>query len=176
MPPGRKVPHDVPDSEFEIPLDTLILAISQHSVLDFFGDEQPALTGRGYIDVDPFTFETSIPGIYAGGDVAGDGPSSIVKAASEGKAVAAAIIAAGEPTAPPDDEEPAPVDLHEMVIKRARRRVPRAHRARAARGHATGSSRRCWATPPSRPWPRRAAASTATRSAACAWGSAPTWR
>ena len=41
---GRKIPHDVPDSEFSIPLDTLILAISQHSVLDFFGDEPPALT------------------------------------------------------------------------------------------------------------------------------------
>ena len=36
---GRKIPFDVPDSEFEIPLDTLILAISQHSVLDFFGDD-----------------------------------------------------------------------------------------------------------------------------------------
>ncbi len=38
---GRKIPHDVADSEFEVPLDTLILAISQHSVLDFFGDEVP---------------------------------------------------------------------------------------------------------------------------------------
>ena len=118
---GRKVPHDVPDSEFEIPLDTLILAISQHSVLDFFGDAPPALTGRGYIDVDPFTFETSLPGIYAGGDVAGGGPSSIVKAASEGRAVAEAIIAAqgGAPAEPA--AEPARVHLGEMIVKRARR-------------------------------------------------------
>ena len=34
-PAGRKVPVDVPDSGFEIPLDTLILAISQHALLDF---------------------------------------------------------------------------------------------------------------------------------------------
>ena len=123
---GRKIPHDVPDSEFEIPLDTLILAISQHSVLDFFGDESPALTKRGYIEVDPFTFESSIPGVYAGGDVAADGPSSIVKAAADGKAVAAAIIAAhGEAPAVPE-EESVQVDLHEMTIRRARReyRVP----------------------------------------------------
>ena len=79
---GRKIPHDVPDSEFEIPLDTLILAISQHSLFDFFDDETPDLTPRGYIVVDAVTFETSIPGVYAGGDDAADGPSSIVKAAT----------------------------------------------------------------------------------------------
>ena len=87
---GRKVPLDVPDSEFEIELDTLILAISQHSMLDFFGDSVPEVSSRGYIRVDPATFESSIPGIYAGGDVAADGPSSIVHAAADGKAAAAA--------------------------------------------------------------------------------------
>jgi putative selenate reductase len=123
---GRKIPHDVADSEFEIPLDTLILAISQHSVLDFFSDEQPALTKRGYIEVDPFTFESSIPGLYAGGDVAADGPSSIVKAAADGKAVAAAIIAAQDETPITTEETPVRVDLHEMVVRRSRReyRVP----------------------------------------------------
>ncbi|MGD8685105.1 MAG: FAD-dependent oxidoreductase, partial [Chloroflexota bacterium] len=35
---GRKIPFDVPDSEFEFPLDTLVLAISQHALLDFFGE------------------------------------------------------------------------------------------------------------------------------------------
>ena len=90
---GRKVPHDVPGSEFEIGLDTLILAISQHPVLDFFGDRAPDLTPAGFIAVDPETFETSIPGVYAGGDVADRGPASIVKAAADGKRVAAAIAA-----------------------------------------------------------------------------------
>ena len=123
---GRKIPHDVPDSQFEIPLDTLILAISQHSVVDFFGDEPPALTTRGYIEVDPFTFESSIAGVYAGGDVAGAGPSSIVKAAADGKTVAAAIIAAYGQASPAPGEEPVRVDLHEMTVRRARReyRVP----------------------------------------------------
>jgi putative selenate reductase len=124
---GRKVPVDVPDSAFEIELDTLILAISQHSVLDFFGDEVPALTRGGYIDVDPFTFATSIPGVYAGGDVALDGPSSIVKAAADGKAVAQAISAAlkSEPATPPSPSHE-PVDLAAMIQRRARReyRVP----------------------------------------------------
>ncbi len=124
---GRKVPHDVPDSEYEIPLDTLILAISQHSLLDFFGDDPPSLTSRGYIEVDPITFESTIPGLYAGGDVAADGPSSIVKAAADGKAAAAAIIEAttgsyiGEAI-----EMPTTDDLADLVMRRARReyRVP----------------------------------------------------
>jgi NADPH-dependent glutamate synthase beta subunit-like oxidoreductase len=123
---GRKIPFDVPGSEFEIELDTLILAISQHSVLDFFGDNPPALTSRGYIEVDPDTFESSIAGVYAGGDVAAHGPSSIVKAAADGKRVAAAITAKhGSVRVMPVAEE-RPVDLQEMVVRRARReyRVP----------------------------------------------------
>jgi NADPH-dependent glutamate synthase beta subunit-like oxidoreductase len=124
---GRKIPYDVPDSAFEIPLDTLILAISQHSLLDFFGDTPPELTPRGYIHVDPVTFESSIPGVYAGGDVAAHGPSSIVKAAADGKAVAAAILAA---VARAPEAVEAGVshidDMAGLVIRRARReyRVP----------------------------------------------------
>ena len=128
---GRKIPFDVPDSDFELELDTLILAISQHSLLDFFGDVVPELTDRGYISVDPVTFESSVPGVYAGGDVAAEGPSSIVKAAADGKAVAAAIIeaASGRVTEPPATWKALEVDLHDMVARRSRReyRVPVRH-------------------------------------------------
>ncbi len=127
---GRKVPHEVPDSEFEIPLDTLILAISQHSVLGFFGDAMPALTDRGYIEVDPVTLESTLAGVYAGGDVAADGPSSIVKASADGKRVADAIISRGSQAPPPSsngDEED--FDLAALLQRRARRewRVPVTH-------------------------------------------------
>jgi NADPH-dependent glutamate synthase beta subunit-like oxidoreductase len=128
---GRKIPFDVPDSEFEIPLDTLILAISQHSLLDFFGDQPPELTDRGYIAVHPETLECSVAGVYAGGDVAAHGPSSIVKAAADGKRAAAAIIAAatGRVVPVPDTWKALDVDLNEMVQRRARRRyrVPVRH-------------------------------------------------
>ena len=127
---GRKVPEDVAGSEFEIGLDTLILAISQHAVLDFFGDRAPKLTPAGYIAVDPSTFESSVPGVYAGGDVADRGPASIVKAAADGKRVAAAIAASlgvaadGSPAVPTaDGVRP---DLQDLIVRRARReyRVP----------------------------------------------------
>jgi NADPH-dependent glutamate synthase beta subunit-like oxidoreductase len=136
---GRKIPFDVPDSQFEIELDTLILAISQYSLLDFFGDDQPELNKRGYIEVDPITFESSLPGVYAGGDVAADGPSSIVKAAADGKAVAAAIIEAAGGTAVPMPVtwKPLELDLKDMVKRRARReyRVPVRHSPLNARGN-----------------------------------------
>ena len=123
---GRKVPHDVPGSDFEIGLDTLILAISQHPVLDVFGEKVPALTPAGFIAVDPETLETSIPGVYTGGDVADRGPASIVRAAADGKRVATAIAAAlGSPGPRPVVEDALP-DVQSLVVLRARReyRVP----------------------------------------------------
>ncbi len=119
---GRRIPFNVPDSDFDIELDTLLLAISQQSVLDFFGDDVPELTRWGSIDVDPDTHESSIPGIYAGGDVAAGGPSSVVKAAADGKRIAAAIIAkhAGDGAAVAGPA-PAAVDVQEMMLRRARR-------------------------------------------------------
>ncbi|MEA2000822.1 MAG: FAD-dependent oxidoreductase [Actinomycetota bacterium] len=128
---GRKIPFDIPDSQFEVELDTLILAISQHSLLDFFGDQEPELTKRGYLVVKPDTFETTLPGVYAGGDVAADGPSSIVKAAADGKSVAAAIInaATGTPVPTPETWKPLNVNLSEMMQRRSHReyRVPVRH-------------------------------------------------
>jgi len=126
---NRKIPFEVPDSgfapEFDVPLDTLILAISQHAILDFF-DEEPIATNQwGYITTDPVTFETSVPGVYAGGDVVNDGPSSIVEAAADGSAIARAIL-----DKQPTDIQVLPAfDTTELLLKRSRRqwRVPVPH-------------------------------------------------
>ncbi len=120
---GRKVPREVTGSEFEIPLDTLIMAISQHAVLDFFDEEAVRLNENGYIDVDPHTFETSVPGIYAGGDVANEGPASIVKAAAAGKAIAQHIL----------DRKPSVSGAHRLVAadEIARRRAEKKRRVAA---------------------------------------------
>jgi putative selenate reductase len=123
---GRKIPFEVPDSRFEVPCDTMLLAISQHSVLDFFGDEQPRLTERGYLETDPETLETSVPGVYAAGDVAAHGPSSIVQAAADGKRAAAAVLQQALP-GPPSHRPPA--DVPALLARRAHRawRVPVRH-------------------------------------------------
>jgi len=124
---GRKIPHEVPGSDIDVPLDTLILAISQHAILDFFDEEPVAVNRLGYIEADPVTFETSVPGIYAGGDVVNRGPSSIVEAAADGKAIARAILGRGaDPSAPAGAKQFDPADL---LARRSHRewRVPIPH-------------------------------------------------
>ena len=126
---GRKIPHEVSDFDFEVPLDTLILAISQHAILDFFDHEPVAVNKRGYIEVDPVTFETSIPGVYAGGDVVNDGPSSIVEAAADGKAIAKSIL--GRHGSDAESAEVGTFDTADLLRRRSRRewRIPVPHSA-----------------------------------------------
>jgi putative selenate reductase len=65
--------------------------------------------------------------VYAGGDVVNDGPSSIVEAAADGKAIARAIL--NQPTS---DTQPAqPFDTAELLLRRSSRqwRVPVPHTA-----------------------------------------------
>ncbi len=124
---GRKIPHEVPGSDFEIPVDTLILAISQHAVLDFFDEEAVAVNQWGYIEANPETFETSVPGVYAGGDVVNEGPSSIVEATADGKAIAASILGRTVPHA----QAVTAFDTAGLIRKRSIRqwRVPVPHTA-----------------------------------------------
>ncbi len=121
---GRKIPYEIPDSEFDVPLDTLILAISQHAMLDFFDQEPIEVNDRGYIKVDPVTFETSVAGIYAGGDVVNDGPSTVVQAAAAGKAIADDIL--GRRPSERNSAKPVPVDTTALLRRRSQkeRRVP----------------------------------------------------
>jgi putative selenate reductase len=126
---GRRIPHETSDADFEVPLDTLILAISQNAVLDFLSNEPIAINDSGYIEVDPVTFETSLPGVFAGGDVANDGPSSIVKAAAAGKAIADSIL--DRRSSATESTPVAPFDPAPLLRRRSRRewRVPAAHTA-----------------------------------------------
>jgi len=132
---GRKVPYDLhhshPNAEFEVAMDTLILAISQHAILDFFDEEPVAINRHGYIEADPVTFETSVPGVYAGGDVVNDGPSSIVEAAADGKAIASSILqqVGLEHSRPGKVSISEPCDTADLLHRRSHRewRIPIPH-------------------------------------------------
>jgi putative selenate reductase len=119
---GRRRPEPIPGAERLVELDTLIVAIGQRPDLSLFGDEKVELNASGYLEVDPLTLETSIPGVYAGGDIIDDGPSNIVKACGDGRIIADAIIARHK-DAP---EKPGPVkewpsfDYTELLRRRAR--------------------------------------------------------
>lgn len=86
---GRPVPVNIPGSEFVIPTECIVKAI---------GQERPRLasllnleTERGFIRVDS-DFETSLAGVYAGGDcIRAKGSASTVMAVQDGKLAAAAI-------------------------------------------------------------------------------------
>jgi putative selenate reductase len=119
---GRRRPEQVPGARRDVELDTLIIAIGQRPDLTLFGNESIRLNAAGYVDVDPRTLETSTPNIYAGGDIVGDGPSTIVKACGDGRIIAEAIIDRHRG----GTEKPAHVpkwplfDRHELLRRRAR--------------------------------------------------------
>ena len=69
--------------------DTVILAIGQAPDLSFLGKEIDVLGGRA-IAVDPMTMETSLPGVFAGGDAV-SGPATVIEAIAAGKIAAASI-------------------------------------------------------------------------------------
>lgn len=84
---SRPVPVEVPNSDFEIDADTVVIAIGQQIHADFVRFFER--TKQGFIKVDE-TFRTSLPGIYAGGDaIAGEG--TIVQSVGHGKQAAHAM-------------------------------------------------------------------------------------
>ena len=88
---GRPRPVPIPGSEFRIDADMVIPAISQAPDLSFLSDKDGIKTARsGNIEADPLTLETSIPGIFAGGDLV-TGPQTYIDAMASGRKAAVSI-------------------------------------------------------------------------------------
>ena len=98
---GRRRPEPIPGSEFEIPCDMVVVAIGTRS--------NPLLTATapdlevnqwGYIEIDE-TGMTSMPGVFAGGDIV-RGAATVILAMGDGKRAAGAIdrYLRGEPPEP----------------------------------------------------------------------------
>jgi len=86
---GRKKP--VPTGVFEeIPCDTVVLAVGERVDSGCLVENNMELTRDGRIVIDPFTFQTSDPQIYAGGDAV-SGPSTAAEAMGMAKKAAAAM-------------------------------------------------------------------------------------
>jgi len=88
---GRRRPIPIEGSEFTLECDFAISAIGQ--VVDLDGlekDERLAVTRWNSIEVDENTFETSIPGVFSGGDVV-TGPAVAIDAIAHGKKAAESI-------------------------------------------------------------------------------------
>jgi NADH-quinone oxidoreductase subunit F len=85
---GRRKPVPVKGSEFDVQLDTLIVAISEEP--EPAGLEGLSLSSWGTIRINEESFITNRDGVFAGGDVV-NGPSTVIAAIAVGKQAAAMI-------------------------------------------------------------------------------------
>lgn len=87
---GRRRPNPVAGSEFEIPVDTVIMAIGTGANPLLTGSTKGLDLNRGYIVADAETGKTSIAGVYAGGDIV-TGAATVISAMGAGRKAAKAI-------------------------------------------------------------------------------------
>jgi glutamate synthase (NADPH/NADH) small chain len=103
---GRRRPEPVPGSEFEIPCDMLVVAIGTRSN-PLLTQTAPDLVVNkyGYIETDEHGM-TSMPGVFAGGDIV-RGAATVILAMGDGKGAASAIDSYLGGVWPPASPEPA---------------------------------------------------------------------
>jgi len=88
---GRRSPVAIPGSEFTLDVDTVVVAVGNASnPLIPSTTDGLEVNARGNIVVDPATNMTSIPGVFAGGDIV-LGAATVILAMGEGRRAAAAI-------------------------------------------------------------------------------------
>ena len=86
---GRRRPIPVKGSEFDIAIDSLIVAIGQ-SVDKTTLPNEVEYTDWGTVSIDALTRQTNLKGVFAGGDVV-TGPDSVIGVISDGKEAAISI-------------------------------------------------------------------------------------
>ncbi|MBN2026691.1 MAG: NADPH-dependent glutamate synthase [Actinobacteria bacterium] len=88
---GRRRPVPIKGSEFELEVDLVVMAIgTRANPLLPSSIPELKLNKWGYIDADPETGQTSIPNIFAGGDIV-TGSATVIEAMGAGKNSARAI-------------------------------------------------------------------------------------
>lgn len=115
---GRRQPVPVDGGIIEFPVDSVIPAVSQYSDLPFVRPDEIEMTRWGTFVVESKTCQTTMPGVFAGGDVV-RGSDIVITAIADGKKAAQAIdqylggngvLNKGEPI-----EIPAAVDDDELI-------------------------------------------------------------
>ena len=88
---GRRRYMPIKESRFSMYCDSIIAAIGQTPDTSFLEENKEIhLSKSGYISVNETTLETSVPGIFAGGDAV-TGPKSVIDALAAGKKAAISI-------------------------------------------------------------------------------------
>ena len=88
---GRRRPIPIDGSEFEIDIDLLIPAVSQSPDISFLPEQIGLEISRwDRLAVNPETFETNAPGIFAGGDFV-TGPRDVIRVIADGRRAALSV-------------------------------------------------------------------------------------
>jgi len=121
---GRRRPEPVEGSEFEIPCDMLVVAIGTRSN-PLLTQTAPDLVVNqwGYITTDEHGM-TSMPGVFAGGDIV-RGAATVILAMGDGKKAASAIDSYLQGVWPPVEPEPAPASAERKAHPRPASAEPR---------------------------------------------------
>jgi putative selenate reductase len=119
---GRPRPLKIDDSEFEMPVDSVIAAIGQQTSLDFFPEP--------YLKIDPATQETEVQNVFAGGDAV-RGASTLIKAIADGKGAAESIKGRALEAF---DMKPQAVTKHSDPVDLMKRKARRIHVAAIPNG------------------------------------------
>ncbi|MBN2449956.1 MAG: FAD-dependent oxidoreductase, partial [Lentisphaeria bacterium] len=136
---GRRTPVPMPGTEFRTALDTLIVAVGEKPASECLHAMGLETDRNGRAKVNPRSLQTSLPGVFAGGDLV-TGPNTVVDAIAAGKKAVESIDRhlRGEAPAPP-----ASPHLPDVFVQRLE--VPEQEAAQARRQ-----------TPPVLPVPARA--------------------
>jgi indolepyruvate ferredoxin oxidoreductase, alpha subunit len=102
---GRKQPRPVRGSQFNLETDLIIAAVGEKADLEQLiqNDDAPDLQGD-LVKVDRQTLETSIAGLFAGGDAV-SGPATVVEAMAAGRQAAISIQRFLEGKSLPEDRQ-----------------------------------------------------------------------
>jgi len=89
---GRRAPVELPGTNFEIPIDTVIYALGTRAN-PIIARSTPGLRTNkwGYIEVNEKTGMTSVPGVFAGGDIV-TGSATVILALGAGRRAARGIL------------------------------------------------------------------------------------
>jgi NADPH-dependent glutamate synthase beta subunit-like oxidoreductase len=107
-PPYEKIPG----SEFALDVDSVVIAVGQtvdYNDIDAAAGSEQLARVKDRIQIDELTYETSIPGVFAGGDAVARSKGAVVASVAHGKEAALSI-----------DRYLRGVDLKEDRIKKAR--------------------------------------------------------
>ncbi|MGO8946131.1 MAG: FAD-dependent oxidoreductase [Ktedonobacterales bacterium] len=133
---GRRQVEPIPGSEFELPIDEVLVAIGEAPDPSFLPEGTTVVVAAwGGLLVNPTTLATGAPGVFAAGDIT-YGPKTVIHAAAHGRQAARAIHAYLQHLSPqavhemPEDETetesqlPADGTVHLDIRPKARAVMP----------------------------------------------------